>query len=46
VEPKPIAGIVGGLVFAAHLVSGLQPDGFLRRIAAFADEFLRALHPL
>jgi hypothetical protein len=24
----------------------VQPDGFLRPIAAFADEFLRALHPL
>jgi len=46
VERKPIAGIVGALVFAALLVGGLQPDGFLRPIAAFADEFLRALHPL
>ncbi|HKY52369.1 MAG TPA: proton-conducting transporter membrane subunit [Candidatus Limnocylindria bacterium] len=46
VEPRPIAGIVGALVFAALLVSGVQPDGFLRPIAAFADEFLRALHPL
>ena len=46
VERRPIAGIVGALVFAALLISGLQPDGFLKPIAAFADEFLRALHPL
>lgn len=46
VEPRPIAGIVGAVVFAVLLISGLQPDGFLRPIAAFADEFLRALHPL
>jgi hypothetical protein len=46
VEKKPVAGIVGAIVFAALLVGGVQPDGFLRPIAAFADEFLRALHPL
>ena len=46
VEPRPIAGIVGAVVFAVLLISGLQPDAFLRPIAAFADEFLRALHPL
>jgi len=46
VEQRPIAGIVGGLVFLALLIGGVQPDGFLRPIAAFADEFLRALHPL
>jgi NADH:ubiquinone oxidoreductase subunit 2 (subunit N) len=46
VEPRPIAGIVGAVVFAALLISGVHPDGFLRPIAAFADEFLRALHPL
>ena len=46
IEQRPIAGIVGGLVFLALLLGGLQPDGFLRPIAAFADEFLRALHPL
>jgi hypothetical protein len=27
-------------------VTGVQPEGFLRPIAAFADEFIRALHPL
>jgi NADH:ubiquinone oxidoreductase subunit 2 (subunit N) len=46
IEQRPIAGIVGGFVFLALLLGGLQPDGFLRPIAAFADEFLRALHPL
>jgi hypothetical protein len=46
VERKPIAGIVGALVFAALLVGGIQPDGFLQPIATFANEFLRALHPL
>jgi multicomponent Na+:H+ antiporter subunit D len=46
IEQKPIAGIVGVLVFVALLIGGVQPDGFLKPIAAFADEFLRALHPL
>ena len=46
IEKRPIAGIVGGLVFLTLLIGGVQPDGFLRPIAAFADEFLRALHPL
>jgi formate hydrogenlyase subunit 3/multisubunit Na+/H+ antiporter MnhD subunit len=46
IERRPIAGIVGGVVFLALLLGGLQPDGFLRPIATFADEFLRALHPL
>ncbi len=46
VEHRPIAGIVGIAVFAALLIGGLRPDGFLQPIATFADEFLRALHPL
>jgi NADH:ubiquinone oxidoreductase subunit 2 (subunit N) len=46
IEQRPIAGIVGGVVFLGLLLGGLQPDGFLRPIATFADEFLRALHPL
>ncbi len=46
VERKPIAGVVGGVVFTALLIGGVQPDGFLKPIAAFADQFLRALHPL
>jgi multicomponent Na+:H+ antiporter subunit D len=46
VERRPVAGFVGALVFLALLVGGVQPDGFLRPIAAFADEFIRALRPL
>jgi len=46
VERRPIAGVVGALVFLALLFGGVQPDGFLRPIAAFADEFIRALRPL
>jgi formate hydrogenlyase subunit 3/multisubunit Na+/H+ antiporter MnhD subunit len=46
VERRPIAGVVGVAVFAALLAGGVQPDGFLQPIADFADEFLRALHPL
>jgi hypothetical protein len=37
---------VGFLLFAALLIGGVQPDGFLQPIATFADQFLRALHPL
>ena len=46
VESRPVAGVVGAVVFLALIVGGLQPDGFLRPIAAFADEFIRALRPL
>ena len=46
IERRPVAGVVGAVVFLALLIGGLQPDGFLRPIAAFADEFIRALHPL
>jgi NADH-quinone oxidoreductase subunit M len=46
VEQRPVAGVVGAVVFLALLVTGVQPEGFLRPIAAFADEFIRALHPL
>ncbi|HEV8536079.1 MAG TPA: proton-conducting transporter membrane subunit [Candidatus Limnocylindria bacterium] len=46
VEPRPIAGIIGGVIFVALLIGGIQPDGFLRPIASFADEFLKALRPL
>jgi len=46
VERRPIAGVVGALVFLALVAGGVQPDGFLRPIAAFADEFIRALKPL
>lgn len=46
VERRPVAGIVGCILFLALLVAGMQPDAFLRPIAAFADEFIRALRPL
>ena len=46
VEPRPVAGIIGAVIFIALLVGGIQPDGFLSPISAFADEFLRALRPL
>ncbi len=46
VERRPVAGFVGAFIFFALLVGGVQPDGFLRPIAAFADEFIRALRPL
>lgn len=46
VEPRPVAGAIGGLIFAVLLLGGLAPDVFLRPIAGFADEFLRALRPL
>ena len=46
IEPRPVAGILGGIILAALLVGGIVPDAFLRPIAAFADEFLKALRPL
>ena len=46
VEPRPVAGILGGIVLVALLAGGIAPDAFLRPIAAFADEFLKALRPL
>ncbi len=46
VEPRPVAGILGGIILIALLVGGITPDAFLRPIAAFADEFLKALRPL
>ena len=45
-EPRPVAGILGGVIFLALLAGGITPDAFLRPIAAFADEFLKALRPL
>lgn len=45
VERRPIAGVVGTLVFLGLLIGGVQPDRFLRPIAIFADEFIRALRP-
>ncbi len=45
-EPRPVAGIAGMLIFAALLAGGIAPDALLRPIAAFAEEFLRAVRPL
>lgn len=46
IEPRPVAGVVGAVIFLALLAGGITPDAFLRPIAAFADEFLKALRPL
>lgn len=46
VERRPVAGVIGAAIFAVMLLGGLAPDVFLRPIAGFADEFLRALRPL
>ncbi|MEP7003230.1 MAG: proton-conducting transporter membrane subunit [Chloroflexota bacterium] len=46
IEPRPVAGILGGIIFLALLAGGITPDAFLQPIAAFADEFLKALRPL
>lgn len=46
IEPRPVTGIVGGVIFLVLLAGGLAPDTLLRPIAAFATEFLRALSPL
>ena len=45
-ETRPVAGIAGMLVFAALLAGGIAPESFLRPIAAFAEELLRAVRPL
>lgn len=45
-ERRPVAGVAGMLIFAGLLAGGIAPDAFLRPIAAFAEEFLRALRPL
>lgn len=45
IEPRPVAGIVGVAIFGTLLTGGLVPDAFLGPIAAFADEFLKALRP-
>ncbi|HEV2012178.1 MAG TPA: proton-conducting transporter membrane subunit [Candidatus Limnocylindria bacterium] len=46
IESRPVGGVLGGLIFLALLVGGITPDAFLRPIAEFADEFLKALRPL
>src|SRR5206468_12362270 len=45
-ERRPVAGTVGLLIFGALVIAGFAPDAFLRPIAVFAEEFLRALRPL
>ncbi len=45
-EPRPVAGVIGTLLFTVLLIGGIAPDTMLRPIAAFAEEFLRALRPL
>ena len=45
-ERRPVAGIAGAIIFGALLAGGIAPDAFLRPIAAFAEDFLRALRPL
>ena len=46
IEPRPVAGVLGGVIFLALLAGGITPGAFLAPIAAFADEFLKALRPL
>lgn len=46
VEPRPVAGVIGGVIVLLLLVGGLLPDSVLQPIAAFAEEFLKALRPL
>ncbi len=46
IESRPVAGLIGVAIFSALLVGGILPNGFLVPIAAFAEEFLRALRPL
>ena len=46
IESRPVAGLIGVAIFSALLVGGILPNGFLAPIAAFAEEFLRALRPL
>src|SRR5206468_1587698 len=33
IERRPIAGIIGGVIFVALLIGGIQPEGFLAPIA-------------
>ena len=46
IEKRPAAGIIGIVIFLGLVVGGVVPDAFLRPIAAFANEFLKALRPL
>jgi len=46
VERRPVAGVIGAVIFFTLLAGGMFPDVLLRPIAAFAEEFLKALRPL
>lgn len=46
IEPRPVAGILGAVILFGLLAGGIAPEAFLRPIATFADEFLKALRPL
>ncbi len=46
IESRPVAGVIGAVIFIALLIGGIQPAGFLRPIASFVEEFLKALRPL
>ncbi|MDO8563016.1 MAG: proton-conducting transporter membrane subunit [Candidatus Limnocylindria bacterium] len=46
VERRPVAGVIGAIIFFTLLVGGLLPDLLLRPIATFVEEFLKALRPL
>lgn len=46
IESRPTSGIIGVVIFLCLVVGGIVPNAFLRPIAAFADEFLKALRPL
>ena len=46
IERRPVAGVIGGIIFLGLLLGGLLPDGLLQPIATFAERFLQALRPL
>ena len=46
IEPRPVAGVIGAVIVFLLLAGGFLPDYFLQPIAAFAEEFLKALRPL
>jgi formate hydrogenlyase subunit 3/multisubunit Na+/H+ antiporter MnhD subunit len=46
IEARPTAGVIGIVIFLGLFAGGIVPDSFLRPIAAFATEFLKALRPL
>ncbi len=46
IERRPVAGVIGGIIFLGLLLGGLFPNGLLQPIAVFAERFLQALRPL